>query len=346
MKVEQEMNSHQNLTSAYRQGLLDLLQNGRSVPSVQEPTSPASGFGIANRPSIELIGYSFEVTNPFACLVDSEARALRLPYCVGSLLWTLAGSDDLEHLQQYHPDARNFSDDGISLSGAFGKRLFRSRNQIDQIDAIIKRLRVDPASRRTFASICDAEDNIRQSREYPCCIGLQYFLRDGVLHSITYMRAQHALLILPYDAFLFMALQCIVAARLGVMVGSYRHICGTFHIYEAEREFTERVLSEPLHSIEFGAPEGSDSELNDLLQFEKRVRDLGRARDVRSLLEILESATQGSDFARQAKLILLAHWFHLIANDQENVALDGLPKPMKQTMRRQWGSTSHVAMSG
>jgi thymidylate synthase len=345
MKVEQEMNSHPNLASAYRQGLLDLLQDGRPVPSVQESTSPASGFGVADRPSVELIGYSFEVTNPFACLVDSEARTLRLPYCVGSLLWTLAGSDDLEHLQQYHPDARNFSDDGISLSGAFGKRLFRNQDQIDEIDAIIKRLRVDPASRRTFAAICDAEDNIRQSREYPCCIGLQYFLREGALHSITYMRAQHALLILPYDAFLFMALQCIVAARLGATIGTYKHICGTFHIYEAEREFTERVLSEPLHSIEFGRPEGSESELIDLLQFEKRVRDLGRARDVRGLIEILESATRGSDFAHQAKLVLLAHWFHLIADAQENVALDGLPEPMKLIMRRQWRSTSRIARS-
>src|SRR6185295_4833924 len=205
-------NSHPSLATAYRQALIDLLRNGHSVPSVQDPTSPASGFGRADRPSIEVIGYAFEITNPFACLADSECRPLRLPYCIGSLLWTLAGSNNLEHLQSYHPDARNFSDDGISLSGAFGKRLFQYRNEIDQIDLIVNRLQQDPFSRRTFAAICDGVDNVRRSREYPCCIGLQYFLRQGKLHAITYMRAQHALLILPYDAFLFMALQCLVAA--------------------------------------------------------------------------------------------------------------------------------------
>ena len=185
------MNSHATLADAYRSTLIDVLERGNSVPSVQDPSSPASGFGTADRPSIELIGYSFEVQNPLACIVDSDARPLRLAYCVGSLLWTLNGSNDLAHLQGYHPDARNFSDDGISLSGAFGKRLFRSAGKIDQIAAIAERLLADPASRRTFAAICNAEDNVRQTREYPCCIGVQYFLRGGRLHSLTHMRAQH-----------------------------------------------------------------------------------------------------------------------------------------------------------
>lgn len=334
------MNSHPDLAAAYRHGLLDLLQDGHPVPSVREPTSPASGFGCADRPSIEMIGYSFEVTNPFACLVDSDARPLRLPYCVGSFLWTLAGSNDLERLQSYHPEARNFSDDGISLSGAFGKRLFRYRDEIDQIDAIVERLRVDTSSRRTFAAICDAGDNVQRSREYPCCIGLQYFLRDGRLHSITYMRAQHALLILPYDAFLFMMLQCVMAARVGAAVGTYRHICGTFHIYQKEREFAERVLGNPLRSIEFGRADGSELELAEVLEFEERARSVGRARDVRSLLDMLQAGEGGSEFARHSKLVVLGHWLHSLTEDQNNAALERLPVPLQMMMRRHWQAAS------
>jgi hypothetical protein len=332
------LGSFGDLGSAYGAGLLELLQTGHSVPSVRDPTSPASGFGEGNRPSIELIGHSFEVTNPLACLVDSEARPLRLAYCVGSLLWTLVGSNDLTHLQSYHPDARNFSDDGVSLSGAFGKRLFSYRNEINQIDAIVQRLRGDPASRRTFAAICQADDNIRHSREYPCCIGVQYFLRDRKLHSITYMRAQHALLILPYDAFLFMALHCLVAARLGVAPGTYRHVSGTFHIYEAERQLAERVLAAPIRSIEFGRPSGSESELTELLQFEERVRGFGRAGDRLSLGKMLEAAENGSTFASLCKFVLLAHWFQACRDEQTNPALDHLPAALQLMLRRQWGA--------
>lgn len=337
-----EINSHPNLAAAYRQGLLDLLQDGQAVPSVMDPTSPASSFGNADRPSIEILGYSFEVKNPYACLVDSEARPLRLPYCIGSFLWTLAGSNDLEHLQSYHPDARNFSDDGISLSGAFGKRLFRYHNEIDQISAIVERLQSDPTSRRTFAAICDADDNVRRSREYPCSIGIQYFLREGLLHTISYMRAQHALLILPYDAFLFMGLQCLVAARLGVAVGTYRHFCGTFHIYEAERKFAERVLSAPLRSIEFGRADGSKAETQDILQFEERARFIGHERDTRSLLDMIKVAETGSEFARLSKLIVLAHWLYIVSKEQDNVALKLLPELMQTMMLRQWHTTSKI----
>lgn len=327
-----------NLAAAYRQGLSDLLESGQTVPSVKDPTSPASGFGGADRPSIELLGHSFEVANPFACLVDSDARPLRLPYCVGSLLWTLSGSNDLAHLQSYHPDARIFSDDGISLSGAFGKRLFRYNDKINQIDAIIELLRIDPASRRTFVAICDANDNIRHSREYPCSIGLQYFLRNGKLHSITYMRAQHALLILPYDVFLFMMLQCLVAVRLGVAVGTYRHISGTFHIYDTEREFAKRVLAEPIRSIEFGHMDGSKVELAEVLQFEECARVFGCTRNLSSLLGMLETAEIGSDFAIHCKLVIMAHWLHT-CDEQKNPALDLLPAHMQTMIRRQWAVT-------
>lgn len=336
------MNTHPDLASAYRAGLRDLLSDGLPVPSVQDPRSPASGFGAGDRPSIELIGYSFEVANPAACLVDSEARPLRLPYCVGSLLWTLAGSNDLEHLQAYHPAARNFSDDGISLSGAFGRRLFRYDDRIDQIDAIVGRLQADPSSRRTFAAICDAEDNVRDTREYPCCIGVQYFLRDGALHTITFMRAQHALLILPYDAFLFMSIQRIVAARLGVRIGSYRHVSGTFHLYESELTFARRVLDEPVHSLELGAPDGTWSELPDVLRFEEEARSLGSRGEHGRLLGMVEAAAVGSGFATQTKLVTLAHWLDTVAPEATNPALDALPSSMQEMMRRQWRNVAQM----
>jgi thymidylate synthase len=326
---------HDTLGDAYRHGLAELLENGESVPSVRDPTSPASGFGGADRPSIELIGHAFEVTNPRACLVDSEARPLRLPYCFGSLLWTLAASNDLEHLQCYHPQARNFSDDGVSLSGAFGKRLFDYGPGIDQVDAIIERLTRDPASRRTYAAICEPTDNVRRTREYPCCIGVQYFLRRDALHALTYMRAQHALLILPYDAFLFMALQCIVAARLGVAVGPYRHFSGTFHLYEAEVEHAQKVLDAPLRTIELDAPSGRPGQVAEILAFEERARAHGRAGEDDGLRALLDRVDGQPGFVRQSQLAVLAHWFHE-AGDHVNPALDVLPASLRTMLRRQW----------
>lgn len=331
------MSVYTDLASAYRQGLDELLRHGESVPSVRDPSSPASGFGTADRPAIELRGHSFEVSRPSACLVDSDIRPLRLAYCFASLVWTLSASNDLEWIASYHPDARNFSDDGISLSGAFGKRLFAYGGAIDQIGAIIKRLETDPASRRTVAVVCDAADNIRSSREYPCCIGLQYFLRAGKLHATTFMRAQHGLLVLPYDAFLFMALQCLLAARLNVEVGRYQHVCGTFHIYESEADLAREVLHSPIASVELGRLDRSGRDISELLDVEYEIRSAGRAGDRSALARIL-SCVPSSEFSRQAQLVLLAHWLHILGDDLRNAAIEGLPTRMGAMMRRQWDS--------
>ncbi len=194
------------LAEAYSEGLARLLTSGRPVPSVRDPYSVASNFGGADRPAVELLGYGFEIRDPSAALLYSKALPLRLDYCFGLLCWSLSGSDDAKILSYYHPAATRFSDDGSHLSGAFGHRLFCHKDG-SQIDAILNLLGRDPASRRAVAFIADARDNFTRSVEYPCAVSMHFFVRDGMLHAILHMRAQQALFVLPYDAFLFMSLQ-------------------------------------------------------------------------------------------------------------------------------------------
>lgn len=166
---------HATLADAYQQSLRDLLQHGCRVESVRDPTSIASNWGAGDRPTLEVIGYTLQIDDPYASLFFSRERPLRLEYLFGLFLWTIAGSDDVDSLAYYHSMAQVFSDDEKHLCGAFGKRLFGYRDSINQIDAICQRLVKDPCSRRTVGAICVPEDNILQSREYPCCIGVQYF---------------------------------------------------------------------------------------------------------------------------------------------------------------------------
>src|SRR5271156_2291381 len=140
---------YNTFAEAYKNGLQCLVSEGRTVEGVTDPLSPGSQFGKSVRNTVELVGHAFEVASPSACLLVSKARPLRLAYCIGSLIWTLNGSDNLEEISFYNPLGRNFSDDGSHLSGAFGKRLFRYAERIDQLGVIMETLRSDPASRRT-----------------------------------------------------------------------------------------------------------------------------------------------------------------------------------------------------
>jgi hypothetical protein len=133
-----------------------------------------------------------------------------------------------------------------------------------------------------------------------------------------------------------MALHCLVAARLGAKLGTYRHTCGTFHIYEAERALAETVLNAPLRSLEFGLPEGSQNELSSAVEFEARARARGKERDTFSLERMLSDADSGSEFARMAKLVVAAHWLRQADRGDHNPALTRLPESMQLLIKRQW----------
>src|SRR5271157_3501223 len=212
--------SYLSLAEAYEDGLHAVL-SGERVDSVLDPLSKASNFGRGDRPSRELLAHLFVVSNPANCLVSGPIVRLHLPYCFGLLAFSLSGSNRLDTLHYYRPGATEYSDDGWTLSGAFGSRLRGLNGEMDQLAAVIKRLVNDPASRRTYSAIIKAEDNLIPSREYPCAAGVQLFLRNGRLTMLTVMRAQQAFTVLPYDAFLFMAMQLVLAAQLGVDVGTY-----------------------------------------------------------------------------------------------------------------------------
>ena len=319
-----------SLAAAYQGSLRELLQYGTAVESVKDPTSIASNWGVGNRPAVELVGYSIQVDDPYSCLFFCHDRPVRLEYLFGMFLWTLAGSDDVEWLSYYHSQARLFSDDEKHLCGAFGKRLFDYKDSINQIDAICERLTNDPASRRTVGAICVPDDNISQSREYPCCIGVQYFLRDGCLHALTHMRAQSAFGVLPYDAFLFMALQCLLAERLGVRAGFYRHHSGTFHIYKSESDVARRVADGNCEPVTVGRIAVSDQLLKDMFAFERELRQATLASDRRQVASLAAEEYQGRTFWEQTKIVLLLHSMRRLGMLSEGMKLGpDIPAPFK-----------------
>jgi thymidylate synthase len=298
------MTTFESFAQAYKGGLIDILENGKSVPSVVDPLSKASDFGKSDRPSRELLGHSFEVSNPRSCFASAAEMPISLAYAYGLLAWSLDGRNDVESLTYYRSGAAEYSDDEHTLSGAFGQRLLASADGGDQLAAIIKRIKADPSHRRTFATVLSASDNFSESREYPCAVGVQLFLRDGALTWISVMRAQQALTVLPYDAFLFMAMHQVAAALLEVAVGPYIHQAGTFHIYENEIEIASRLVNAPVHEVTLPSmPDTADltsDAVRDLITVEREFRNAVLAKDL-DKLEILMSTPLESAFADSAR---------------------------------------------
>jgi thymidylate synthase len=299
-------NRHQTLAGAYRQAVGDVLERGRPTASVTDPLSVGSAFGEAERPTREIIGYGFEVVDPHMCVIRSKARDPKLDFCFAMWLWTLAGSDDARWISHYNARGATFSDDGVRLNGAFGHRL-RSASPLDQLHAVIAQLRTDPTSRRAVAHIASPVDALGASRDRPCAIALQYFIREGRLEAVTYMRSQSAAMVLPYDAFVFMATQYWLAAVLGIEAGAYHHITGSFHVYEEELELAKRVLAAPVEARAILSFDDPERDLADAIAWEAALRDAVASGDLDLIRQDAEQWLAPSTFAEQLRAALVAH---------------------------------------
>ena len=290
---------------AYLRLLAELRTRGSKAPAVTDPMSAASGFGLRNRPAVELLGMQVEIPTGRSGLISSRPVPLNVGYAFGLLAWTLDGRNDVASIDYYRRGTQDFSDDGETLSGAFGARLFRSRAG-NQMDAVINRLRHDPGSRRAFAAILEPSDNFVESREYPCAIGVQMFARADNLHVISYMRAQQALTVFSYDVFLFTALQQFAAAELGVGSGRYVHTMGTSHYYAEEEELVDAVLAEgvsvallPHVPLNRGAQVAAE-----IVRVERQVRIAAQEGDEATLAKLSAESTD-MEWVERARAVYL-----------------------------------------
>lgn len=290
----------------YHAGLSRILSDGHQVESVRSSLSTASGFGRRDRPWRELIGHIFAVDAVRPFLFQSPELPVHLPYCFGLLAWTLAGHQDVGTLAYYRPSAADYSDNGNTLCGAFGARLFGPDRAADQIGAIVQRLRLDPASRRSYAAITLPGDNLVETREFPCAAGIQFFRREDRLHMLTVMRAQQALTVLPYDVFLFSTLLHFIAADLGVAPGIYRHFSSTFHFYENEIPLVRKVLASPTEVIDLPPVEAGQAESlrQELIETEQHIRTAACKSDLGQLKRLAQRPLRFA-FNRAARRFLM-----------------------------------------
>ena len=190
----------------------------------------------------ELTGVLLELTNPRARLSRTETKG-RFFSCLGELLWYLATADDLTFIRYYLSHYAEESDDGQTVYGAYGPRLFSMKGN-DQIANVVKLLRERPTSRRAVIQLFDAADIAEHHKGIPCTCTLQLMIRGNRLIMFTNMRSNDVFIGLPYDVFAFTMLQEIVARTLAVEVGTYKHAVGSLHLYEKDRKAAQQYLDE------------------------------------------------------------------------------------------------------
>jgi len=228
----------QTLDDVLRSAIEEIQLNGERI-------YPSKG------PCTELTGMLLEITDPRSRLSRTETRG-KFFSCLGELCWYLAGTNALEFVEYYIPDYRQHAEDG-KIFGGYGPRLLSQRG-LNQLKNVAGLLRRKPDSRQAVIQLFDANDIAEEHKDVPCTCILQFMIRGGKLHQITYMRSNDVFLGLPHDVFSFTMLQEIMARELSVELGTYTHTVGSLHLYDRHRDKAQQFLSEGWQSTEMSMP--------------------------------------------------------------------------------------------
>ena len=263
------MNSYTSFTAAY----VDLC---RLIRDEYEFDSAPRGLRIK-----EKLGVQFRITNPRDRLPLVEARNFSTAYYVAETLWYLSGSDSTAWISRYAPFWKDISDDGLTANSAYGSRIFRNHKRISngefvQWDWVKSELQKDPDSRRAVIHIRTPDDSIHASKDVPCTLSLQFFLRDRKLHLHVSMRSSDIILGIAYDVPAFTTLQELMANELGVELGEYVHTSNSLHCYERDFAMLEEIAKSSLNGHPM-KPLPNDISVDELMGMESFVWELNKS---------------------------------------------------------------------
>lgn len=196
----------------------------------------------------ELLHVGVTLTNPLHRETTNPERKGSLAAQIAETMWVLSGRNDVKWLSHYLPRAEDFSDDGKTWRGAYGKRIRgwdrrdNSEDFIDQLAWVINLLKTDPGTRRAVVSIFDPVTDQASGKDIPCNDLLDFKIRDGLLHLHVFIRSND--LIWGWSGinqFEWSVLQEIVAGMVGVRVGVLSFSISSLHIYEQHWERATKI---------------------------------------------------------------------------------------------------------
>jgi thymidylate synthase len=182
---------------------------------------PVTARGFETR---EIINLTLRVESAQNNILVSSYRNPNYRFMVAEWLWIAFGLSTLAPLTRVNGNMAKFSDDGITLTGAYGPRIAH------QTRYILQTLINDRYSRQAVLTIWTPNPN--WSKDIPCTISMQFLIRNDKLHGTVTMRSSDAWLGVPYDFFTFSQLLNSFAGCLGVDVGSLTMNLGSSHLYK------------------------------------------------------------------------------------------------------------------
>jgi thymidylate synthase len=184
--------------------------------------------------TISVFGYQmrFNLEQGFPLLTTKK---MHLRSIIHELLWFIAGDTNIKYLNDNGVSIWNeWADKNGNLGPVYGSQ-WRSwpaadGKKIDQLSAVIEKIRKSPDSRRLIISAWNVGE-IEKMALPPCHAMFQFYVANGKLSCQLYQRSCDIFLGIPFNIASYSLLTLMVAQVTGLMPGDFVHTLGDAHIY-------------------------------------------------------------------------------------------------------------------
>ena len=184
---------------------------------------------VRDRETKEILNSVLEIKQPMKRVMLVPGRRWNPWIAMSEGLWLIAGLDTIKEIEPYNHGIKNFSDDGHTLNGAYGKRLAKT------VLEAVQMLQRDPQSRRVVLPIFWPKDTGYHSLDIPCNTSLMIKVRDNRLHTVITNRSND----IHWGLFAVNISQfSIFTEAIGVVtghkLGTQLHMSQSLHVYTDE----------------------------------------------------------------------------------------------------------------
>ena len=183
----------------------------------------------------------FEISGSELCLPFLKNRNINPFFALTEFAWMIRGLNTVKPLKYFISHYDDFSDDKVTLNGAYGYRLCRAFG-INQIEAAIEMLKNSKNTRRVVLNMWSVTDLNKDSNDIPCNTSIYLKIHNGCLDITVLNRSNDLYLGVPYDAFLFYCLQKYICIEIGCKMGMHRHYTDSLHLYKNDFFAVDRIL--------------------------------------------------------------------------------------------------------
>ncbi|MCY3933205.1 MAG: thymidylate synthase [Acidobacteria bacterium] len=162
-------------------------------------------------------------------------KRLHLRSIIVELLWFLRGETNIDYLHRHGVSIWDeWADENGDLGPVYGSQ-WRSwptpdGRSIDQIAAVIERIRTEPTSRRLMVSAWNVAE-VDSMALPPCHALFQFYVAAGRLSCQLYQRSGDLFLGVPFNIASYSLLLMMVARNCGLEAGEFVHTFGDAHLY-------------------------------------------------------------------------------------------------------------------